>query len=154
MPKQNCGGREIKSLKILIYFNHAHLVQEPNIKNLKKCIINLPRRHFWDSRGSGSRLSVPENSDFGSDQGPTWVPVWNCKHRQCWLDHSWYWLGITRPWIKTETKTKFLIGFQLRENWDPRVPNELGSLRVKVRTMSSGMSQTALPHFSLCLKGE
>ncbi len=40
--------------------------------------------------GSGSGLLVPENSDFGSDQGPTRVPVSNCKHRECWLDHSWY----------------------------------------------------------------
>ncbi len=41
-----------------------------------------PRRHFLDSRGSGSGLSVPENSDFGSDQGPTRVPVSNWKQRQ------------------------------------------------------------------------
>ncbi len=98
-----------------------------------------PRRHFWDSRGSGSGLSVPENSDFGSDQGPTRVQVSNCKHRQCWLDHSWYYLGINRPWIKTETKPKVLIGFQLRENWDPRVSNGLCSSSVKVRTMPSGL---------------
>ncbi len=28
---------------------------------------SCPGGIFWDSRGSGSGLSVPENSDFGSD---------------------------------------------------------------------------------------
>ncbi len=108
------------------------------------------RRHFWDSRGSGHGLSAPENSDFGSDEGPTRVPVSNCKHRQCWLDHSWYKLGINRRWIKTETKTKVLIGFQLRENWAPRVSNELGSSWVKVRTISYGTAPSNMNSFPAC----
>ncbi len=38
-------------------------------------IILTTQEAFWDSRWSGSGLSVPENSYFGSDQGPTRVPV-------------------------------------------------------------------------------
>ncbi len=32
--------------------------------------------HIWDSHGSGSRLSVPANSDFGSDQSPIELGLW------------------------------------------------------------------------------
>ena len=68
-------------------------------------LIFNPRRHFWDSRGSGSGLSVPENSDFGSDQGPTRVPVsnsmstmsplpcWSGKIKSCWF------LTNVRVWV-------------------------------------------------------
>ncbi len=62
-------------------------------------IFHIPRRHIWDSCGSRSGLSVPENSDF-------WTPS--------------------------------LTHLPVQKNWDPRVSNELGSLWVKVWTMSSG----------------
>ena len=69
-----------------------------------------PRRHIWDSRGSGSELLVPENSDFGSDQRPTRVRQFNKNNNNGQLG---------------------LIS-------DSRVPNELGSSWVKIRTMPSG----------------
>ncbi len=67
--------------------------RENNMMLLSIQYIFIPRRHIWDSRGSGSGLLVPENSDFGmttvkgnsdfgSDQSPclAYLPVyWNLR---------------------------------------------------------------------------